>query len=152
MGPWGRGIIAYLPLIQFDYNDDVVPFPQRLWVIFSRVRFSCTTLASLVSNSMFEIAQSQFRLQWRYAPIDREFVPKKRLVWCKGWYGKQDGKSNKDSSSWSSYEVKFFVQGFEVAQEIWPPKNSPLKMCHHIDSHVVFSSSVQSSPLEDSWL
>ena len=54
-------------------------FPQCLWVIFSRVRFPCTKLASLVSNPMFEIVQSQFRLQWRYAPIDREFVPKKRL-------------------------------------------------------------------------
>ena len=33
--------------------------------------------------------------------------------------------SYKNPSSWSSPKATFLVQGFEVAQEIWPSKNSP---------------------------
>ena len=38
-------------------------------------------------------------------------------------------------------EVKFIVQGFEVAQETRPPENSPLKNSGcHVGIHVILSS------------
>ena len=37
-------------------------------------------------------------------------------------------------------EVKFLVQGFEVAQETWRPENSPSKKCRHVGIPVIFSS------------
>jgi hypothetical protein len=45
------------------------------------------------------------------------------LIWRNGWYGIQDTKNNsywKKASSWSSWEAKFLVWLFEVAQETWP--------------------------------
>ena len=61
------------------------------------------------------------------------------LVWWTRW----KNNNNKLTSSWKSPEVKFLVQGFEVAQENWPPKNSSNKKCYHVGSHVVFSSMLE---------
>ena len=57
-----------------------------------------------------------------------------------GVANKMEKTHKQNTSIWSSPEVKFLVQGFEVAQETWRPENSPSKKCRHVGIPVIFSS------------
>ena len=59
-----------------------------------------------------------------------------------GVMDKMDGSKEKEEKamSWSSQEVKFLVREFDIAQETWPPQNSPSRECCHVGILVISSS------------